>query len=188
MTYALVWNVESGILDVNSEGRYNTQLTEWMTNFGEAQYSYLFNQTNQYTIIADSDEEDIEFNDATGEWSPTVNEFSPGPQTMYYRHINPGGSNMTILCNNEGKLVAFDVDYGGQDYEVVDLLDPEIQFTQMPTEGADDIIEACGGVVYGQILTNNAESNVTILVYNNSYITVSANGYLSSGEITEWQT
>lgn len=75
MTSALVWNVESGIIDVNSEGRYNTQLAEWISNFGEAQYSYIFNETNQYTIIADSDEEDIEFNDATGEWTPQLTEY-----------------------------------------------------------------------------------------------------------------
>lgn len=75
VTNALVWNEDSGIIDVNSEGRYNTQLTEWMTNFGESQYSYIFNQTNQYTIIADSDEEDIQFNDENGEWNPTVSEY-----------------------------------------------------------------------------------------------------------------
>lgn len=75
--YALVWNEESGIIDVNDQGRYNTQLTEWIVNFGESQYSYSFYQTNQYTIIAGSDEEDIEFNDATGEWSPALTLFEP---------------------------------------------------------------------------------------------------------------
>lgn len=76
---ALVWNVESGIIDVNSEGRYNTRLAEWIANFGESQYSYLFNETNNYTIIADSDEEDIQFNDATGEWSPALRLYDATP-------------------------------------------------------------------------------------------------------------
>lgn len=104
VTWALVWNVESGIIDVNSEGRYNTQLAEWIANFGEAQYSYMFNETNNYTIIADSDEEDIQFDDATGTWSPVVTEV-PGIPTapLYYQEVQQ----VYRIVDSNGRLLVF---------------------------------------------------------------------------------
>lgn len=119
MTSALVWNVESGIIDVNSEGRYNTQLAEWITNFGESQYSYLFNETNKYTIIAGSDEEDIQFNDATGEWSPALTLFEPTPGVLNSVTITAAIQGeplqpVNAITNANGQLIVIRDNYGDE--------------------------------------------------------------------------
>lgn len=67
---ALVWNEVNGIIDVNSEGRYNVQLAEWIDNFGESPYTWQFEQTDQYIIYAGSAEEVIIF--ANDTFTPTI--------------------------------------------------------------------------------------------------------------------
>lgn len=146
VTSALVWNVESGIIDVNSEGRYNTQLAEWIANFGESQYSYIFNETNQYSIIADSDEEDIEYNDATGEWAPTLTEYvAPIPIVTGFRVVNDvlqyyDGENWLNVTWNDKQVLANYIDNGGGHWAI------EYGFTPSPYDGQ---------IASVQMVTNN---------------------------------
>ena len=192
VTSALVWNVESGIIDVNSEGRYNTQLTEWRTNFGESVYSYMFNQTNQYTIIADSDEEDIEFHDATGEWSPAVNEFEPGNDVFYQRTLRNSSSTMNILCNEDGKLITF-VD------ETDELWYFEINYEEnkwwinwrQPKDNQtiyNNLVESAGGPVNGQMVNQGEEYYSGILICDEAMLTINANNNVTSGYVNVWPT
>lgn len=185
---ALVWNEVSGIIDVNSEGRYNTQLAEWMYDFGVSQYSYMFEQTNQYMIAADSDEEVIVFSDETSEWTPAVSEFDPGAPDFFYRTVNGGSRDVIVMCDNEGKLCEFIGDNMRTGWFQATDDGSQLSWTDVFNSSTQATIEQnCGGTSEVTVEYSGAGASVWCVRNESCKVTINDDGYVTSGIIDEWQ-
>lgn len=187
VTYALVWNVESGIIDVNSEGRYNTQLAEWIANFDKSQYSYMFNETNNYTIIADSDEEDIVLDDTTGEWLPSIGAFNIGAETIFWRQIQTSDRVLKVWCDSNGLLLTLPMPGTGYQFIAAEEASQWIwQFYDIGTSSADIVVQLCGGSVAGEVILTE-QSVVCIIGLDGYYVNMDGNSDITSGSVVQLQ-
>lgn len=188
VTWALVWNEESGVIDVNSEGRYNVQLETWLNNYGQSDFAFVDEGGNYiYTLTNGTDSEQITFDDELGTFNPVPREFSTGVPSMYYRLIHYESSNPIVVCNREGKLIDFDA-VGNHVYAYIVNQDNGIELDFNTITDGYRAVEACGGKVDGNLYESEGGLNVAILEYDNALISVNENGVIVSGELLPWST
>ena len=186
VTWAFVWSPEDGTIDVDSEGRYQDKLSEWINAYGISDFYYNGNGNNNYTVTDGTNSEDLQLNETQTDVVPMPADYSPGPQTMYYRELQVPGVTAYPLCNSEGKLIRFD--WGGGVYGVFDVY----QFTD-PLQLVDDNpnnwevwSQACGGMVDAQVIQSTDYNGVCVLDYDGGKVSLDIGYNIVSGVVTQW--
>lgn len=188
VTWALVWNEESGVIDVNSEGRYNVQLETWLNNYGLSDFAIVDEGGSYiYTLTNGTDSEQLAFDDELGTFKPMPREFSTGIPSMYYRLIHYESSNPIVVCNREGKLIDFNAD-GNHIYFYASIQENVIVLDSNTIADGQQAVEACGGTVNGNVYPSEGGLNVAVLEYDNALISMNENGVIVSGELLPWST
>lgn len=188
VTWALVWNEESGVIDVNSEGRYNGQLETWLHNYGQSDFAFVDEGGSYiYTLTNGTDSEQLEFDDELGTFKPVPREFSTGDPSMYYRLIHYESSNPIVVCNREGKLIDFDA-VGNHVYAYIVNQDNGIELDFNTIADGQPAVEACGGKVDGNLYPSEGGFNSCVIEYDNALITLNENAVIVSGELLPWST
>lgn len=188
VTWALVWNEESGVIDVNSEGRYNGQLETWLSNYGLSDFAFIDEGGGYiYTLTNGTDSERIQFDDELDTFNPVPREFSTGVPSMYYRLIHYEDSNPFVICNHEGKLIDFDAD-GNHIYGYIRNQENGIELDFNTIADGQGAVEACGGTVNGNMYQSEGELYSFVLEYDNALISANENFVIVSGELLPWST
>lgn len=187
MIWALAWNPEDGIIDVDSEGRYADKLTEWLNSYSRSNFYYTEGGNNNYAVSDGENTEDLQFNEMQDDVEPMPAMWQNGAETLFWRTVTAGGETNEYIVDGNGYPITSD--FGGQEdcvwtREVIDGI--EYAYPRLGIALRNAAIQACGGSLHLDVWWSNYNDSCGVIVYNGFCVTVDAEGLVTSGTFNEW--
>jgi hypothetical protein len=173
----VAWNDEGITDDFDNMGSMSTQFNAIRNEWGE--HDCITEDTGT-TVTFTTDDEPVllTFDTQTNNFVPVVSELTNGTPNMFKRTLNVNGSDVTFVCDADGKVCYFNDGH----FLVVENGD---EITPS-SDGAvlNALYTAAGGSV-AVTATESSDTDMTKITNGNYFFVFNQDGYVTFGEITE---
>lgn len=172
----VAWNDEGITDDFDNMGSMSTQFNAIRNEWGE--HDCITEDTGT-TVTFTTDDEPVllTFDTQTNNFVPVVGELTDGTPNMFTRTLNDGTSDVTIVCDADGKLCVIDgthyIQKSAQDE--FSLMNDDTKLLALTT--------AAGGTV-AVTATESSDTDMTKITNGNYFFVFNQDGYVTFGEIT----
>lgn len=143
-------------------------------------------ENNNVTIDDNGESEMLIWDSAAMDFTVDVDVFQNGPQNMYFRTVNDGTSDVTVLVNADGKAITTPTlgEYTGVLFSVANNGTEIDTITEGSSISREGIINACGGSF--NVTALDAGSSVFLLVMGTHVQYCNADNLATTPSVAEW--
>lgn len=173
----VAWNDEGITDDFDNMGSMSTQFNAIRNEWDE--HDCITEDTGT-TVTFTTDDEPVllTFDTQTNNFVPVVGELTDGTPNMFTRTLNDGTSDVTIVCDADGKLCVID----GTHYIQKSAQD---EFSPVNDETKLLALTTAAGGTVAVTATESSDTDMTKVTNSNYFFVFNQDGYVTFGEITE---
>ena len=170
----IAWNENGIVSEFNSDDEAFTQI---ILTYGCNDSVLSYNETSATVTI---NSEPVVFNFTDGQLVPVTSAWQQGSTPMFfYRTVNDGTNDVTVVCDSDGKLYVNDND----DY----IKRVNDGFAWSTGAASQTLITNCGGKVAMDEAAGD-DNLMTVISMDDYTVVFTEDGNVTVGEITEYQT
>lgn len=175
----IAWNEDGVTTDFETNGDYAAQFNAIRTAFGESDVITEMNDDNVTFTDDEGNSVLLIFDDANKRFIPIVSEIENGTPNMFKRTLNVNGTDVTFVCDADGKVCYFNDGY----FLLVENGDEFSPSSDGSTLNA--LYTAAGGSVEVTV-TESSDTNMKKVANGNYFFVLNQDGYVTFGSVTNF--